>query len=340
MERVTDPQVKPEEQILDTSLRPRSLSEFVGQEKIKTNLKILIDAAKKRKEPIEHVLLYGNPGLGKTTLAHLIAAETGSNIKVTSGPAMERVGDIAAILSSLEVGDILFVDEIHRMNRTIEEVLYPALEDFSLDIILGKGPSARTVRLALNRFTLIGATTKLSLLSSPLRDRFGATYNFGFYEESEIRMIIARSAKILGVSITASGIQEIAKRSRSTPRVANRLLKRVRDYAEVKEAQTVDEKYAQEALSLLDIDHYGLDRTDRQILQTVISKFGGGPVGLSTLAASTAEEISTIEEIYEPFLLQMGFLQRTPRGRMATEAAYNHLGLKPPTQNMELGIRN
>lgn len=332
MERVTDPQVKPEEQILDTSLRPRSLSEFVGQEKIKTNLKILIDAAKKRKEPIEHVLLYGNPGLGKTTLAHLIAAEAASNIKVTSGPAMERVGDIAAILSSLEVGDILFVDEIHRMNRTIEEVLYPALEDFSLDIILGKGPSARTVRLALNRFTLIGATTKLSLLSSPLRDRFGATYNFGFYQEKEIEMIIARSAKILGVSITASGIQEIAKRSRSTPRVANRLLKRVRDYAEVKEAQTVDEKYAQEALSLLDIDHYGLDQTDRQILQTVINKFGGGPVGLSTLAASTAEEISTIEEIYEPFLLQMGFLQRTSRGRMVTELAYKHLGLKPPAQ--------
>lgn len=332
MERVTDPQVKPEEQVLDTSLRPRSLSEFVGQEKIKTNLKILIDAAKKRKEPIEHVLLYGNPGLGKTTLAHLIAAELGSNIKVTSGPAMERVGDIAAILSSLEVGDILFVDEIHRMNRTIEEVLYPALEDFSLDIILGKGPSARTVRLALNRFTLIGATTKLSLLSSPLRDRFGATYNFSFYEPSEIAAIIARNAKILGMQITNDSIEEITQRSRRTPRVANRLLKRVRDYAEVKEAGTVEVEYARLALELLDIDSCGLDSTDRQILQTVINKFGGGPVGLSTLAASTSEEISTIEEIYEPFLLQMGFLQRTPRGRMVTELAYNHLGLKSPAQ--------
>ncbi len=330
MDRVTDPQLAPEEQILDLSLRPRSLSEFVGQQKIKTNLGILIDAAKKRKEPIEHVLLYGNPGLGKTTLAHLIAAELGANLKITSGPAMEKIGDMAAILSSLEDGDVLFVDEIHRMNRTIEEVLYPALEDFALDIILGKGPSARTVRLQLNRFTLIGATTKLSLLSSPLRDRFGATYHFNFYEPEEIKSIVERSARILGVNIAPSGIEEIAKRSRRTPRVANRLLKRVRDYTEVKGGGTIEESYAKKALALLDIDDSGLDATDRQILEVVIAKFNGGPVGLGTLAAATSEEISTIEEIYEPFLLQMGFLHRTPRGRMVTEAAYKHLGLKPP----------
>lgn len=321
------------------SLRPRRMGEFVGQEKIKANLKILIEAAKGRKEPVEHVLLYGNPGLGKTTLAHLIASEMGSNIKVTSGPAMERVGDMAAILSSLETGDILFVDEIHRMNRTIEEVLYPALEDFSLDIILGKGPSARTVRLALNRFTLIGATTKLSLLSSPLRDRFGATYNFSFYEPSEISAIIARSSKILGMPITNDGIEEIATRSRRTPRVANRLLKRVRDYAQVK-GSTPNAALAKEALALLEIDEYGLDKVDREILKTIVTKFKGGPVGLQTLSAATSEEIATIEEIYEPFLLQQGFLNRTPRGRMATELAYKHLGLTPPTQNLELGIKN
>ncbi len=326
----TNPELNQEEKELDTSLRPRSLAEFVGQEKIKTNLKILIGAAKTRKEPIEHILLYGNPGLGKTTLAHLIAAETGANIKVTSGPAMEKVGDIAAILSSLEVGDILFVDEIHRMNRIIEEVLYPALEDFSLDIILGKGPSARTVRLALNRFTLIGATTKLSLLSSPLRDRFGATYNFSFYELNEIEAIISRSAKILGLNISPDGITEIASRARRTPRVANRLLKRVRDYSQVKE-KAPDGQVVKEALALLDIDEYGLDATDRQILKTIVSKFSGGPVGLGTLAAATSEEISTIEEIYEPFLIQMGFLHRTPRGRMTTELAYKHLGLNPPS---------
>ncbi|MBI2099534.1 Holliday junction branch migration DNA helicase RuvB [Candidatus Uhrbacteria bacterium] len=329
MERLTDPKINQEEEVLDTSLRPRSLSEFVGQEKIKANLSILIDAAKKRKEPIEHVLLYGNPGLGKTTLAHLIAAETGANIKVTSGPAMEKVGDIAAILSSLETGDILFVDEIHRMNRTIEEVLYPALEDFSLDIILGKGPSARTVRLALNRFTLIGATTKLSLLSSPLRDRFGATYNFSFYEPKEIEAIVSRSARILAVNISPDGIAEIASRARRTPRVANRLLKRVRDYSQVKGMEP-DGQVAKEALALLDVDEYGLDATDRQILNVIVNKFSGGPVGLGTLAAATSEEVSTIEEIYEPFLIQMGFLSRTPRGRMATELAYKHLGLNPP----------
>lgn len=330
MNTITNPQLNPDEIVLDTSLRPRSFSEFVGQEKIKTNLEILIGAAKGRKEPIEHVLLYGNPGLGKTTLAHLIARELGANIKITSGPALERVGDMAAILSSLETGDILFVDEIHRMNRTIEEVLYPALEDFSLDIVLGKGPSARTVRLALNRFTLIGATTKLSLLSSPLRDRFGATYNFSFYEPNEIAAIIERNAKILGVNITSDGVQEVAKRARRTPRVANRLLKRVRDYAQVKNHNSLTGELVKDGLALMDIDEHGLDSVDREILKTIVSKFKGGPVGLQTLAAATSEEINTIEDIYEPFLLQMGFLQRTPRGRMATEAAYHHLGLKPP----------
>ena len=330
MERITDPNIAADELALDLSLRPRSLSEFVGQEKIKTNLEILISAAKGRGEPVEHVLLYGNPGLGKTTLAHLIAAELGANIKVTSGPALERVGDMAAILSSLETGDVLFVDEIHRMNRTIEEVLYPALEDFSLDIVLGKGPSARTVRLTLNRFTLIGATTKLSLLSSPLRDRFGVTYHFGFYEPGEMNAIIARSAKILGINVTHDGINEIADRSRRTPRVANRLLKRVRDFTQVKNLGTVNADISKEALALLDIDTYGLDATDRSILKTIIEKFNGGPVGLGTLAAATAEEIATLEEIYEPFLLQLGFINRTPRGRIATELAYKHLGLKPP----------
>lgn len=330
MERLTDPNLTPEEQTLDTSLRPRNFGEFVGQEKIKTNLEILIGAAKTRGEPIEHVLLYGNPGLGKTTLAHIIAKELGANIKITSGPALERVGDMAAILSSLETGDILFVDEIHRMNRTIEEVLYPALEDFSLDIVLGKGPSARTVRLSLNRFTLIGATTKLSLLSSPLRDRFGATYNFSFYEPGEISSIIERNAKILGISITPDGVGEVAKRARRTPRVANRLLKRVRDYAQVKNHSSLTGDLVKEGLALMDIDEHGLDSVDREILKTIVSKFKGGPVGLQTLAAATSEEINTIEDIYEPFLLQTGFLQRTPRGRMATEAAYLHLGLKPP----------
>lgn len=338
MERLTDPNLTQEEQILDTSLRPRNFGEFVGQEKIKKNLEILIGAAKTRGEPIEHVLLYGNPGLGKTTLAHIIAKELGANIKITSGPALEKVGDMAAILSSLETGDILFVDEIHRMNRTIEEVLYPALEDFSLDIVLGKGPSARTVRLPLNRFTLVGATTKLSLLSSPLRDRFGAIYNFSFYENKEIAAIIARSARLLGLKITPEGIEEISKRSRRTPRVANRLLKRVRDYAQVKMHDELTETLAKEGLALLDIDEHGLDAIDREILKTIVSKFGGGPVGLQTLAAATSEEIDTIEDIYEPFLLQLGFLNRTPRGRMATELAYKHLGIKVPPNRQNLLI--
>lgn len=330
-ERVVEPEVKTEEQAFDAGLRPRTLLEFVGQEKIKANLSIFMSAAKKRKEPLEHVLLYGNPGLGKTTLAHVIAHEMGVPIKVTSGPALERVGDLAAILSSLETGEILFVDEIHRMNKTIEEVLYPAMEDYALDIIIGKGPTARTLRLGVNRFTFIGATTKMSLLSSPLRDRFGSTFHLNFYEDEDIRRIITRSARILNVPVESDAIAELASRARRTPRVANRLLKRVRDYVEVKHSGVVTAPLAREALATLEVDGVGLDEIDRRLLKTIIEKFNGGPVGLSALAAATSEEIATIEDIYEPFLLQLGLLNRTPRGRMASPAAYLHLGYPAPT---------
>ncbi|KKR48993.1 MAG: Holliday junction ATP-dependent DNA helicase RuvB [Candidatus Magasanikbacteria bacterium GW2011_GWC2_40_17] len=332
MERVVSPQVKEDEIKLDTTLRPQSLGEFVGQERIKGNLQIFIDAAKGRGETIEHVLLYGNPGLGKTTLAHIIAKEMGANIKVTSGPALERVGDLAAILTSLETGDILFVDEIHRMNKTIEEVLYPALEDYALDIIIGKGPGARTLRVDLNRFTLIGATTKMSLLSGPLRDRFGAIYHLNYYEEPEIEQIVNRSSKILDIALEKKSAEMIASSARRTPRIANRLLKRVRDFAQVKGDGVITEDLAREALKMLEIDEAGLDQIDRLILEVMINKFDGGPVGLNTLAAATAEEIETIEEIYEPFLLQRGLINRTPRGRIVTGLAYKHLGLQAPTQ--------
>lgn len=332
MERVISPQVKEDEVRLDTTLRPQSLGEFVGQERIKSNLQIFIDAAKKRGEAIEHVLLYGNPGLGKTTLAHIIAKEMGANIKVTSGPALERVGDLAAILTALETGDILFVDEIHRMNKTIEEVLYPALEDYALDIIIGKGPGARTLRVDLNKFTLIGATTKMSLLSGPLRDRFGAIYHLNYYEEPEIEQIVKRSADILDISLDKPSAEKIAASSRRTPRIANRLLKRVRDFAQVKGNGTITKELSDEALKMLEIDEAGLDQIDRLILEVMINKFDGGPVGLSTLAAATAEEVETLEEIYEPFLLQRGLINRTPRGRVVTTLAYKHLGLTPPAQ--------
>lgn len=332
MERVISPQVKEDEIKLDTTLRPQSLGEFVGQERIKGNLQIFIDAAKGRGETIEHVLLYGNPGLGKTTLAHIIAKEMGANIKVTSGPALERVGDLAAILTSLETGDILFVDEIHRMNKTIEEVLYPALEDYALDIIIGKGPGARTLRVDLNKFTLIGATTKMSLLSGPLRDRFGAIYHLNYYEEPEIEQIVNRSSKILDIALEKKSAEMIASSARRTPRIANRLLKRVRDFAQVKGNGVITEDLAREALKMLEIDEAGLDQIDRLILEVMIKKFDGGPVGLNTLAAATAEEIETIEEIYEPFLLQRGLINRTPRGRIVTGLAYKHLGLQAPAQ--------
>ena len=330
-ERIVEPEAESSDEIvLDLTLRPHRLDEFVGQAQIKQNLNISIQAAKKRSEPLEHILLYGNPGLGKTTLAHIIAREMEASIKVTSGPALEKIGDLAAILSNLQEGEVLFIDEIHRLNKTIEEILYPALEDYSLDIILGKGPAARTIRMPLNRFTLIGATTKLSLLSGPLRDRFGHTFHLNFYEQADIEKIIHRNAAILGVTIDEESTTLISSRARRTPRIANRLLKRVRDVAEVKGEGKVNKKITQEALAMLGIDEYGLDEIDRRILTALIEKFSGGPVGLNTIAAAIAEEMDTIETIYEPFLLQIGFLERTPRGRKATPQAYEHLGFEKP----------
>jgi len=326
---ITNPKESNEDVRLDNTLRPLSFSEYIGQNKIKDNLNILIEAAKKRKEPIEHVLLYGNSGLGKTTLAHIISKEMGVNIKATSGPAIEKTGDLASILTNLQSGDILFCDEIHRLNKTIEEILYPAMEDFNLDIVIGKGPSARTLQLELPNFTLIGATTRSGLISSPLRGRFGATYRLDFYEQLDIEKIIARSAKILNVNIENNNtLKLIAQCSRYTPRVANRLLKRVRDYSQVRTNNIVNEQTTKEALEMLEIDEYGLEPADRYILKTIIEKFHGGPVGLGTLAAASHEEPETITDVYEPYLLQIGFLDRTSRGRVATKLAYNHLGIK------------
>lgn len=315
-----------DEDVFEETLRPSKFSEYIGQENIKENLKIAITAAKKRKEPIDHALLYGPPGLGKTTLAHVVAREIGANIRVTSGPAIERAGDLASILTNLEEGDILFIDEIHRLNKVVEEVLYPAMEDFVLDIIIGKGPSARSVRLDIPKFTLIGATTRTGLISSPLRDRFGLIHRLEFYNAKEIEKIINRSAKILKIEIDKDGAKEISVRSRRTPRIANRLLKRVRDYAQVKGEGKITIEMADKALSSLRVDDVGLDETDRHLLETIIDKFNGGPVGLSTLAAATAEEIDTIEDVYEPYLIQIGFLERTPKGRKATNLARKHLG--------------
>ena len=317
-----------EDRYLDLKLRPISFEEYIGQRKIKDNLNILIGAAKKRNEPIEHVLLYGGSGLGKTTLAHIIAKEMGVNIRITSGPAIEKVGDLASILTNLRDNDVLFIDECHRMNKNIEEILYPAMEDFLLDIIIGKGPSARTLRLELPRFTLIAATTRLGLLSSPLRSRFGATFHLNFYEQEDIEKIISRSAQILKTTIDSMAVQMVAQRSRYTPRVAKRLLKRTRDYVQVRADGLINQELAQEALKMLEIDEIGLEPADRYILETMIKKFNGGPVGLQALAAATNEEQNTIEEIYEPYLLRLGFLSRTPKGRLVTELAYKHLGLK------------
>lgn len=330
MSNITSTKQQQEDETLDTTLRPKKISEFIGQEKIKDNLHIFMQAARQRKEPIEHVLLYGPPGLGKTTLAHIIGNEMGVNTRVTSGPAIERAGDLAAILTNLEHGDVLFIDEIHRLNKVIEEVLYPAMEDHCLDIVVGKGPSARTLKLDLPHFTLIGATTRVSLLSSPLRDRFGNIYHLDFYENPEIEKIINRSSKILNISCDSRSAEEIASRARRTPRVANRLLKRVRDYAQVLGNGNIFHNIARQALDKLEVDPVGLDRIDRQILETIIQKFSGGPVGLNSLSAATAEEMETIEDIYEPFLLRLGFIQRTPRGRIVTEIGYRHLGVKPP----------
>jgi Holliday junction DNA helicase RuvB len=325
--RLVTPESQDADRGFDVSLRPKSLNEFIGQPKIKENLNIFLEAAKGRNEPCEHVLLYGPPGLGKTTLAHVIGHEMNANVKVTSGPALERVGDLAAILTNLEDGDILFVDEIHRMNRSIEEVLYPAMEDYALDIVIGKGPTARTLRLDLKRFTLIGATTKMSLLSAPLRDRFGGVYHLDFYGVDEMSSIVERSAALLGIAIAPEPARIIASRARRTPRIANRLLKRVRDYAQVRGNGMLTPEIVDLALTALEIDPRGLDEADRRTLRAMIEKFSGGPVGLTTLAASTAEDVATLEEVIEPFLLQEGLIDRTPRGRVATELAYAHLGL-------------
>ncbi len=327
-DRLISPIERQGDSALDLSLRPKTLKEYVGQEKVKQNLEITIAAAKKRGEPIEHVLLYGAPGLGKTTLAHVIANEIGANIRVTSGPAIEKSGDLAAILTNLEPGDILFIDEIHRLPKTVEEILYPAMEDYALDIIMGKGPSARTLRLDLPKFTIIGATTLASLLSAPLRDRFGVNHHLNFYEANDIEKIITRSAGILGIKIDAAATKEIAARSRRTPRIANRLLKRVRDYCEVKGDGLISLPISLEAFKMLEVDELGLDLIDRRILEIIIEKFKGGPVGLNTLSAATGEEADTIENIYEPYLMQLGFLDRSPRGRIATALGYQHLGLK------------
>ena len=333
---ITNSKEQIEDSSLDNTLRPQSFADYVGQEKTKKNLSILIDAARKRKEPIEHVLLYGPAGLGKTTLAHIIAKETGVNIRVTSGPAIERVGDLGSILTNLQDGDILFIDEIHRLNKMIEEVLYPAMEDYKLDIIIGKGPSARTLQLDLPKFTLIGATTRLGSLSNPLRNRFGIINRLDFYEDQEIKKIIDRSARILDLKIEGSGSEKISKCSRKTPRVANRILKRVRDFAQINNRDIIDEEIAHEALKILEIDELGLEPTDRHILETIIKKFNGGPVGVQTIAAATLEERETIEDVYEPYLLQLGFLARTPRGRVVTESGFRHLGHDYPENQQKL----
>jgi Holliday junction DNA helicase RuvB len=325
-QRLLDPQETNEEEMLELTLRPRFLREYIGQESIKSNLEIAMAAAKQRKEPLEHVLLYGAPGLGKTTLAHVIANEMGANLRVTSGPAIEKSGDLAAILSNLEENDVLFIDEIHRLPKTVEEILYPAMEDYALDIVMGKGPSARTLRLDLPHFTIIGATTLASLLSAPLRDRFGLSHHLDFYELAEMERIIARSANILKIDLPSPAATAVAGRARRTPRIANRLLKRVRDYCQVRNNGEISLEACAEAFSLLAVDHLGLDAVDRKILEVLIDKFQGGPVGLNTLAAATGEEIDSLENIYEPYLLQLGFLDRSPRGRIATIAAYQHLG--------------
>jgi holliday junction DNA helicase RuvB len=317
-----------DEEIEEKSLRPRKMEEYIGQTKAKENLSIFIQAAKERNEPLDHVLLYGPPGLGKTTLSSIIASELGVNLRITSGPAIEKPGDLAAILTNLASHDVLFIDEIHRLNRSVEEILYPAMEDFALDIIIGKGPSARSIRLDLPKFTLIGATTRAGLLTSPLRDRFGVINRLELYSEAELNDIVLRSSRILNIEILDESAIEIAKRSRGTPRIANRLLKRVRDFAQVKSSGIINLEIAKYAMNALEIDDLGLDKTDRNILESIIGKFGGGPVGLETLGATTGEETGTIEDVYEPFLLQLGFINKTPRGRIATKLAYDHLGIQ------------
>ena len=325
--RIISTDLTEEEKKTESTLRPRLLKDYIGQEKLKSTLKVYIDAARSRGDALDHVLFYGPPGLGKTTLSGIIANEMGVNMKVTSGPAIEKPGEMAAVLNSLQEGDVLFVDEIHRLNRQVEEVLYPAMEDFAIDIMLGKDSSARSIRLELPRFTLVGATTRAGLLTAPLRDRFGVVQKLEFYTPEELKIIILRSAKVLGVEIEEAGAMELARRSRGTPRLANRLLKRVRDFAQVKYDGVITREVADFALDILDVDRLGLDNNDRNILLTIIQKFSGGPVGLDTLAAALGEDAGTLEDVYEPYLLMNGLLNRTPRGRTATEAAYRHLGL-------------